>query len=157
MSVQIAPPLRITRPIEIDWPSRVTPTDLLRTVGEVLEQHGNTVRFIGGGMLVFDGLRPFRRLPPGVDRGAWLVEGGVARVDAAGPVPRIRLELRYRPGAVFILPALAALVLAILPVPPAVRLVFLLMVVAPVILDCVMARRTYARLVRGAARRLGPP
>ncbi len=143
-------PLATVRRMELTVPPSVPDDEVLRSIAAELERRGHAIRSCAGGILEWESPRS-----GGTPRHRALktVRGGSVTLEAPGPVPRVRVELRYSVDVTYGVPALLTLVAALADITAVARTLMVAGVAALTWFHCWTARSVYEGWVAEGARR----
>lgn len=144
-------PLSTVSRMELTAPPGMPGDDVLLSIAAELERRGHDIRYCGGGTLAWDGPAPAGRTPH--HRAMKTVCGGTVTLEAPGPAPRVRVELRYSVNVTYFVPALLTLVAALADFGTPTRLLMVAAVAALTWFHCHTARAVYEGWVAEGARR----
>jgi len=134
-------PLATVRRMELTAPPGVPADDVLLSIAAELDRRGHDIRYCGGGTLAWDNPAPWGRKLS--HRALKTVVGGSVTLDAPGPVPRVRVELRYSVNFTYLFPALVTLIAALADFNAIERLLMIAGVAALTWFHCWTARSAY--------------
>jgi hypothetical protein len=143
-------PLATARRMDLPPLVGVSDDDVLLAIADQLDRRGNHVRSCAGRTLEFDSPSA-----GGGNTSRWAqatVHGGTVTLETAGPVPRMRVELRYSVEVTYFVPALLTLVATLADVGTSARLLIVAAIAALTCLRCHMARSAYESWVAEGAR-----
>ncbi|HYH82562.1 MAG TPA: hypothetical protein VEX86_22415 [Longimicrobium sp.] len=147
-------PLRSVRRIDLTAPPATSADDVMRAIAAELAHRGNVIVHCAGGTVEFD--TPAAGKGSGRHRALRTVEGGSVTVEAAGPVPRVRVELRYSISVTYLFPALVTLIAALADISTAMRLLMMVGVALLTWFHCGAARAAYHAWIADGALAASP-
>lgn len=144
-------PLATVRRMELTPPPGVPADDVLLSIAAELERRCHDIRHCGAGTLAWDNPSSIGRTPR--HRALKTVVGGSVTLDAPGPVPFVRVELRYSLNVTYLFPALVTLIAALADFDATGRLLLVAGVAALTWFHCWTARSAYEGWIAEGARR----